>query len=94
MNQTNDNAVESASTLKLGAQLCRIREQVLRDPVTGLTLQFEMDERGLTFLRIFGDFKFGNREIIFDEDGKEAGAGTHAGAVCRPTWMSAPEEGT
>jgi hypothetical protein len=91
MEESTENPVESASVLKPNAQLCSIREQILHDPVSGLTLQFERDDRGLTFLRIYGG-AFGNRELIFDSDGLEAGAGSHVGSTCRPAWLTIPEE--
>jgi hypothetical protein len=31
---------------------------------------------------------FGNREIIFDDDGREAAAGTLVGSFRRPSWLS------
>jgi hypothetical protein len=83
-----ENAVESASTLKPGAQMCQIREQILRDPLSGLTFQFELEADGLIKFRIYGDdLPYGNREIIFDQDGHEAGAGTAVRGLCRPGWL-------
>jgi hypothetical protein len=74
--------------LKPNAQTCAIKEQILEDPVTGLTLQFELRDDGTTKLRIYGrDLPFGNREIIFDAEGKEEGAGVFTGELCRPSWL-------
>lgn len=67
----------------------KIKEQIIEDPVSGLTLQFETDhENSAPYrLRIFGDLPFGNREILFDVNGAEAAAGTHPNGVCRPSWL-------
>lgn len=79
--------VESASSLKPSGKMCQIREQILRDDVTGLTLQFEVDGSGCTRLTIYGEaLEFGNRELGF-EDGKFSFAGTFVGAKCKPAWM-------
>lgn len=69
-----------------------IREQIIEDRVTGLTFQFEVLPNGEPRFRIFGkDLPFGNREIIFDEDGIEAGSGTATAGLCRPAWMQPSE---
>lgn len=75
--------------LKPNGGLCAIREQIIEDPVSGLTFQFEMKpgSDAPVRLRIFGNLPFGNREILFDEDGKEAGAGTALVGSCRPSWL-------
>ncbi len=65
-----------------------VREQIVEDPASGLTFQFEVTPDGKTRLRIFGEsLPFGNREIIFDQDGIEAAAGTATSGLCRPAWM-------
>lgn len=64
-----------------------IKEQIVEDPVSGLTLQFEVMPDGEMKLRLFGDsLPFGNREISFDKSGKEVGTGTFTGQ-CRPAWL-------
>lgn len=74
--------------IKPNAQTCSIKEQIIEDEVTGLTLQFERRDDGTTKLRIYGrDLPFGNREIIFDKDGKEGAAGVFTGELCRPSWL-------
>lgn len=75
--------------LKPNALVCAIKEQIIEDPVTGLVLQFEMKPGSDApyRLRIFGDLPYGNREILFDKNGKEAGAGTLLSGSCRPTWI-------
>ncbi len=68
-----------------------IKEQIVEDPATGLTLQFEVvpDSDAPFQLRIFGEaLPFGNREILFGQSGKEAGGGTLLSGLCRPTWTN------
>ena len=75
--------------LKPDGHICEIAEQIIEDPVSGLTLQFER-VKGSTAparLRIFGNLPFGNREWIFDVNGEEAGGGTFLGTPCRPNWL-------
>lgn len=64
-----------------------IREQIIEDLPSGLTLVFEKMSNGLSKLKIFGNLPLGSREIIFDEEGREAGGGTCLTA-CRPTWLT------
>lgn len=73
--------------LKPNGALCGIREQIVEDVASGLTLMFEC-HGGKPRLVIAGKaLPFGNREIIFDSDGKEAAAGTLLGAFRRPSWL-------
>jgi len=73
--------------LKPNGKTCGIREQIVEDPATGLILQFECDN-GRARLVIAGEaLPFGNREILFDEEGREAGAGTMLGEFRRPSWL-------
>jgi hypothetical protein len=52
-----------------------------------LILQFEC-QNGRTRLVIAGRaLPFGNREIIFDKEGREAAAGTLVGEFRRPSWL-------
>lgn len=75
--------------VKPNAQICTIKEQIIDDPVSGLTLQFEFkpDSDAPFRLRIFGDLPHGNREILFNKEGVEAGAGTSLTGACRPSWL-------
>jgi hypothetical protein len=75
--------------LKPDGALCSIREQIIEDPASGLTFQFvhAPNSSAPVRLRIFGDLPFGNREILFDKNGNEAGAGTALTDSCRPTWL-------
>ncbi len=73
--------------IKPNGNVCSIREQIVEDPATGLVLQFEC-ENGRTRLVIAGAaLALGNREIIFDAEGKEAAAGTLIGEFRRPSWL-------
>jgi hypothetical protein len=73
--------------IKPNGTLCSIKEQIVEDLASGLTLQFEC-ENGKTRLVIAGRaLPFGNREIIFDCDGREAAAGTLVGEFRRPSWL-------
>jgi hypothetical protein len=73
--------------VKPNGNICSIREQIVEDVATGLILQFECHE-GRARLVIAGDvLPFGNREIIFDHDGREAAAGTLLGQFRKPSWL-------
>lgn len=72
---------------KPDGKVWQVREQIIEDPASGLTFQFEVMPDGESRLRIFGEsLPFGNREIIFDQSGAEAGAGCYTG-LCRPAWL-------
>jgi hypothetical protein len=79
---------EPDSGEKLHGKLCHIREQILCDRVSGVTLQFEVDTEGNSRVRLFGSMPFGNREFIFDHNGDESGAGIAVRGLCRPTWIT------
>ena len=73
--------------IKPNGVLCAIKEQIVEDLASGLILQFEC-QNGRARLVIAGQvLPFGNREIIFDEQGKEAAAGTLVGEFRRPSWL-------
>jgi len=72
---------------KPNGALCKVREQIVEDDASGLILQFEC-ANGRTRLLIAGDaLPFGNREIVFDNEGNEAAAGTLLGGFRRPSWL-------
>ena len=73
--------------IKPNGALCSIREQIVEDPATGLILQFECVEDRTRLLIAGASLPFGNREIIFDKEGKEAAAGTFVGEFRRPSWL-------
>jgi len=73
--------------VKPNGGLCQVREQVIEDPASGLTLQFEC-EQGRTRLVISGaSLPSGNREFLFDREGCEAGSGPLVGDLRRPSWL-------
>ena len=73
--------------IKPHGALCSIREQIVEDLPSGLILQFECMQ-GRTRLVIAGRaLPFGNREIIFDAEGREVAAGTLVGEYRRPSWL-------
>lgn len=75
--------------IKPGAQTLKIKEQIIEDPVTGLSFQFvAVPGADAPFrLQICGNLPYGNREILFTGDGVEAGAGTSLTGSCRPSWL-------
>ncbi|HEY2587096.1 MAG TPA: hypothetical protein VGI81_15220 [Tepidisphaeraceae bacterium] len=88
-NVPSDDLIEDESepVLKPDGKLCVIKEQIIRDEISGLTFQFERDERGYTAFRIFGStLPFGNCEIIFGSDGTEAATGMLVRGLSKPTW--------
>jgi hypothetical protein len=73
--------------IKPNGNVCSIREQIVEDPATGLILQFEC-ANGRTRLIIAGAaLPLGNREILFDREGRETAAGTLVGEFRRPSWL-------
>jgi len=73
--------------IKPNGKPCHLLEQIIEDRASGLILQFEC-ENGKTRLIIAGkDMPFGTREILFDEEGREAAAGTALGEFRRPSWL-------
>lgn len=75
--------------IKPGAETLTLLEQIIEDPVTGLTLQLRVIPGAISpfRLRIFGGALDGAREILFDRDGKKSGAESAAARLCRPTWI-------
>lgn len=73
--------------LKPNGELCQVREQIIEDRASGLTLQFECDEGRLRLVIAGNHMQIGHREILFDEHGREAGAGTLVGEFRRPSWL-------
>jgi hypothetical protein len=84
---TASTPLEVKMPVKPNGALCAIREQIVEDLASGLILQIEC-HNGRTRLVIAGRaLPFGNREIIFDSEGKEAAAGTLVGEFRRPSWL-------
>ena len=73
--------------LKPNGALCQVREQIIEDRASGLTLQFECDDGRLRLVICGEHMPIGNREILFDDQGREAGAGTLVGEFRRPSWL-------
>ncbi|HZP56228.1 MAG TPA: hypothetical protein VFC53_01580 [Dehalococcoidia bacterium] len=73
--------------VKPDARRWTIREQVVEDPVSGLTLQFDVLPDGTFRLRVIGDIPFGNRDLIFNAQGEEAGGGVGLTGAPRPGWL-------
>lgn len=69
-----------------GAQ-CAIREQIIEDLPSGLILQFECLGGRMRLVIAGKSLPFGNREIVFDEEGREVAAGTLVGEFRRPSWL-------
>jgi hypothetical protein len=85
----SNNWEESEATmpLKPNGALCQVREQIIEDAASGLTLQFECDDGRLRLVIAGKTLARGNREILFDEEGREAAAGTLMGEFRRPSWL-------
>ena len=73
--------------LKPNGALCQVREQIIEDRASGLTLQFECYEGRLRLVIAGQHMNVGQREILFDDQGREAGAGTLVGEFRRPSWL-------
>jgi hypothetical protein len=77
--------------LKPNGVVCRVREQIVQDPATGLVLQFECADGRLRLVIAGESLPFGNREILFDAEGREVAAGTLVGEFRRPSWLKKVE---
>jgi hypothetical protein len=82
---------EVSMPLKPNGGLCRVREQIIEDMASGLTLQFECDGGRLRLVIAGNPLMKGNREILFDQEGREVAAGTLMGEFRRPTWLKKVE---
>jgi hypothetical protein len=81
--------------LKKDGQTWTIKEQIFEDLPIGLTLKFEVVPEDLASpfrLKILGDLPFGNREIRFGRDGREACSGMVLAGLCSPTWFCGADE--
>ncbi|MBJ7534575.1 hypothetical protein JDN40_10710 [Rhodomicrobium vannielii ATCC 17100] len=76
-------------TVKPNGGVCHIKEQIIKDDVSGLTFQFALapGTDAPVRMRVFGGLPYGNREILFDAEGVEAGAGTALTGSCTPSWL-------
>jgi len=67
-------------------KLVTIKEQIIHDPASGLTIQFESAPDGTPRLRVYGqNLEFGNRDFAFDGSGDLVGRGTALAGPNRPT---------
>ena len=73
--------------LKPNGALCQVREQIIEDAASGLILQFECNDGRLRLVLAGKALALGNREILFDEQGREAAAGTLLGEFRKPNWL-------
>jgi len=73
--------------LKPNGALCHVREQIIEDAASGLILQFECHDGRLRLVLAGKPLTLGNREILFDEQGREAAAGTLLGEFGKPSWL-------
>lgn len=81
------NSERATMPVKPNGALCRVREQIIEDAASGLTLQFECDDGRLRLVIAGKALTLGNREILFDHEGREAAAGTLVGEFRRPSWL-------
>jgi hypothetical protein len=72
--------------IKPSARRCHIREQIVEDLPSGLTLQFEVFEGGVR-LTIATKALPTNREIVFDTEGAASKTGASKRAFPRPSWL-------
>ena len=79
---------EDAMPIKPNGALCKVREQIVEDEASGLILQFECENGRMRLIIAGPSLPFGNREILFDDEGREAAAGTMLGRFRRPSWLA------
>jgi hypothetical protein len=79
---------EDAMPIKPNGALCKVREQIVEDEASGLILQFECENGCMRLIIAGASLPFGNREILFDDEGREAAAGTMLGRFRRPSWLT------
>jgi hypothetical protein len=61
-----------------------VKEQIIEDPASGLTFQFEVMPNGTSRFRVLGSqLPFGNREFVFNDVGEKCGSGTATKGECR-----------
>lgn len=83
----------NSTKLKPNGAICNIVEQIIEDPVSELTFQFEVAPDGTTRVLIYGNLVRGNnRELVFDKTGRCDGAGMYLGQLCKPAWLTDIDE--
>ena len=75
--------------IKPGAQNWTIKEQIIVDDVSGLTLQFVRSSAEDAPMRLIvrGALPYGSREFLFTPDGEEAGAGVSLRDSSKANWL-------
>ena len=73
--------------LKPNGVVCKVREQIVEDAASGLVLQFECAEGCLRLVISGQALPMGNREFVFDAQGREAAVGTLLRDFRRPSWL-------
>jgi hypothetical protein len=74
--------------VKPGGRDWVIKEQIITDPSSGITLQFEVLADGRKILRVLGDaLPFGNQEIAFGNDGARRWTRVGIEEPPRATWL-------
>jgi hypothetical protein len=73
--------------VKPHAEPCRIREQIIEDLPSGLTLAFEAFEGGMRLLIGGRVLRGGNRELVFGADGSLVRIGAYD-AQWPPRWLA------
>lgn len=74
--------------VKPNGRLLVIREQIIEDAASGLTLQFEVRDNGHSVLKVFGPMCREHREIVFEHSGGVGTTDTVADQTLRPSWLS------
>jgi hypothetical protein len=64
-------------------------EQIIEDPVSGLTIQIERRSDTVAIIYLYGDLRYGNRELRF-ECGLYDGGRVYVKAPPKPTFIVAP----
>lgn len=81
-------ASDAAMAAKPGGGICSIREQIIEDKATGLTFQFVLKDDGTSRFYVQGSsLPLGNREFIFEADGRLGATGTALTDVSKPSWL-------
>ncbi len=75
---------------KPNAKTIQLREQIIKDDVTGITIKIERTADGEGRLRLYGQIAYGHRDFAFDSAGRLVGTGTGTCQSCpgsQPSWL-------
>jgi hypothetical protein len=78
--------------IRPGGKKVELLEQIIEDKLSGITIQIERLDESESVVRLFGDFRYGNRELLFRE-GRFVGGGVFVGECPKPTWISEVNDG-